>query len=59
MADRLTHEERVLYLMVELDQALARRAPQWTPQQRNVVRRRLVGLLGKLLASLPPITSVT
>ena len=53
MADQLTHEENVLYLMIELDQALARKATQWTPQQRNVVRQRWDGLVQRLLASYP------
>jgi hypothetical protein len=53
MADRATHEEHVLYLMVELDQALARKVPQWTPEQRDVVRRRWPGLMERLLASYP------
>ena len=29
MAD---HEENILYLMIELDQALARKTPQWAPE---------------------------
>ena len=29
ITDRLTHEENILYLMIELDQALARKAPRW------------------------------
>jgi hypothetical protein len=53
MADRSTHEEHILYLMIELDQALARKAPQWTPEQRDVVRQRWTGLLERLLASYP------
>jgi hypothetical protein len=53
MADRLTHEENVLYLMIELDQALARKAPQGTPEQSVIVRRRWSGLLERLLASYP------
>ena len=30
MADRAAYEEHILYLIIELDQALARK-PQWTP----------------------------
>jgi hypothetical protein len=39
--------------MIELDRALTRKAPQWTPEQREVVRQRWTGLLEKLLASYP------
>ena len=53
MADRATHEEHILYLMIELDEALARKAPQWTPQQRGVVRQRWPGLMERLLAIIP------
>jgi hypothetical protein len=53
MADRLTPEEHILYLIIELDEALARDAPQWTPEQRGVLRRRWAALLEKLLASYP------
>ena len=53
MADRLTHEEHILYLMIELDQALARKTPQWAPEQRDVARRRLASLLERLLAMIP------
>jgi len=52
-ADFPTHEENVLYLMIELDQALARNTPQWTPDQMDVARRRLASLLERLLAIIP------
>jgi hypothetical protein len=50
LADQLTHEENILYLMVELDHALARKTPQWAPEQMDVARRRLASLLERLLA---------
>ena len=53
MAERLTHEEHILYLMIELDQALAHKTPQWAPEQRDVARRRLASLLERLLAMIP------
>jgi hypothetical protein len=53
MADRLAHEEHILYLMIELDEALARKTPQWAPEQMDIARRRLASLLGKLLAIIP------
>ena len=53
MTDRPAHEEQILYLMIELDEALARKAPQWTLEQREAVRQRWAGLLEKLLASYP------
>ncbi len=49
MADELTHEENILYLLIELDQALARKTPQWAPQQMDVARRWLASLLERLL----------
>jgi len=45
MTNRLTHEENILYLMVELDQALARKPPRWAPEQMDVARRWLASLL--------------
>ena len=51
MTNRLTHEENILYLMIELDQALARKAPRWAPEQMDVARRWLASLLEKLLRS--------
>jgi hypothetical protein len=42
MTNRLTHEENILYLMIELDQALARKAPRW-----------MASLLEKLLTIIP------
>ena len=53
MTNRLTHEENILYLMIELDQALARNAPRWAPEQKDVARRWLASLLEKLLAIIP------
>ena len=53
LADQLTHEENILYLMIELDQALARETPQWAPQQMDVARRWLTSLLGRLLQIIP------
>jgi hypothetical protein len=53
MTDRLTHEENILYLMIELDQALARKTPQWAPEQMDVARRWLASLLERLLAIMP------
>jgi hypothetical protein len=53
MADRPTHEEHILYLLIELDRALTRKAPQWSPDQRDVLSQRWAGLLEKLLASYP------
>jgi hypothetical protein len=53
MADRATHEEHVLYLMIELDQALARRTLRWAPEQMDVARRRLASLLERLLTIIP------
>ena len=50
MAD---HEENILYLMIELDQALARKTPQWAPQQMDVARRWLASLLERLLEIIP------
>jgi hypothetical protein len=47
MAD---HEEHILYLMIELDQALARKTPQWAPEQMDVARLWLASLLERLLA---------
>jgi hypothetical protein len=53
MADRLTHEEHILYLMIELDQALARKTPRWAPEQMDAARRWLASLLERLLAMIP------
>jgi hypothetical protein len=50
MAD---HEEHILYLMIERDRALARKTPQWAPEQMDVARRRLASLLERLLAITP------
>ncbi len=50
MAD---HEEHILYLMIELDQALARKPPRWAPEQMDVARRWLASLLDRLLAIIP------
>jgi hypothetical protein len=53
MGDRLAHEEDILYLVIELDQALARNTPQWAPEQMDVARRWLASLLERLLAIMP------
>jgi hypothetical protein len=53
LAGQLTHEENILYLMIELDQALARKTPQWAPQQMDVARRWLANLLERLLQIIP------
>jgi hypothetical protein len=53
MAERPTNEEHILYLLIELDLALDRQAPRWTPEQREVLRQRWAALLEKLLASYP------
>jgi hypothetical protein len=53
MADRPTHEEHILYLMIELDQALTRKTPRWAPEQMDVARRWLASLLERLLAIIP------
>ena len=53
MTNRLTHEENILYLMVELDPALARKTPRWAPEQKDVARRWLASLLDRLLAIIP------
>ena len=50
MAD---HEEHILYLMIKPDQALARKTPQWAPEQMDDARRWLASLLERLLAILP------
>jgi hypothetical protein len=34
-----THEENILYLLYELDRALRRRAPNWTPQRVKIAKR--------------------
>ena len=47
------HEEHILYLMIELDQALARKTPRWAPEQMDAARRWLASLLDKLLAIIP------
>ena len=53
MADRLAYEEHILYLVIELDQALARKTPQWAPEQMDVARRWLASLLERLPAIIP------
>ena len=53
LTDQPTHEENILYLMIELDQALARKTPRWAPEQLNVARRWLTSLLGRLLQIIP------
>ena len=53
MTNRPTHEENILYLMIELDQALARKTPRWAPEQMDAARRWLASLLDKLLAIIP------
>ena len=53
MTNRPTHEENILYLMIELDQALARKTPRWAPEQMGVARRWAASLLEKLLAIIP------
>lgn len=53
MADRVAFEEHILYLMIELDQALGRKTPRWTPEQRDVARRSLASLLERLPAVMP------
>ena len=53
MADQLAHEEHILYLMIELDQALARKTPRWVPEQMDAARRWLASLLERLLAIIP------
>ena len=35
MTNRLTHEENILYLMIELHHVLARNAPRWAPEQKD------------------------
>jgi hypothetical protein len=50
MAD---HEEHILYLMIELDQAQARKTPRRAPEQMDVARRWLASLLERLLAVIP------
>jgi hypothetical protein len=51
--DELTHEENILYLMVELDEALARKLPRWAPEQTDPARQRLASLVRRLLAIIP------
>ena len=51
--DRLAHEENILYLMIELDEALARKPPQWAPEQMDAASRRLASLVRRLLAIIP------
>ena len=53
LADQPTHEENILYLMIELHQALGRKTPQWAPQQMDVARRWLASLLERLLEIMP------
>ena len=47
------HEEHILYLMIELDQAIARKTPRWAPEQMDAARRRLTSLLERLLVIIP------
>ena len=56
MAD---HEEHILYLMIELDEALARKTPQWAPEQMDVARRSRASVLERLLAIVPRGAAVT
>jgi len=51
--DRLAHEENILYLMIALDEALARKEPQWAPEQVDAVSQRLASLVRRLLAIIP------
>jgi hypothetical protein len=44
-----THQENVLYLIDELDEALTRRMPTWTPEQLTLATRRMVSLAPLLL----------
>jgi hypothetical protein len=53
LADQLTHQENILFLMIELDEALARKTPRWAPQQMDVARRWLASLSERLLAIIP------
>jgi hypothetical protein len=53
LADQLTHEENILFLMIELDHALAHKTPQWAPQQMDVARRWLASLLERLPEIIP------
>jgi hypothetical protein len=53
LADQPTHEENILYLIIELDQALARKTPKWAPEQMDVARRWLASLLERLLEIIP------
>jgi hypothetical protein len=34
-----TREENILYLLHELDQALRRRPPKWTPHRAEIAKR--------------------
>ena len=47
------HEEHILYLMIELDQALARKTPRWAPEQMDAARRWQASLLERLRAIIP------
>ena len=53
MTNRLTHEENILYLMIELDQALARKPPRSAAEQMDAARRWQASLLERLLAIIP------
>jgi hypothetical protein len=53
LTDQPTHEENILYLMIELDHALARKTPQWAPEQLNAARRWVTSLFGRLLQIIP------
>ena len=53
MTDLPTHEEHVLYLLIELDQALSRKAPQWSSKQIAVARRYLASLLERIPTLIP------
>ena len=39
--------------MIELDEALVRKPPQWAPEQVDAASRRLASLVRKLLAIIP------
>ena len=51
--DRPDHEENILYLMVELDEALVGEPPRWAPEQMDVAKRRMASLVRRLLAIVP------
>ena len=53
LPDRPDHEENILYLMAALDEALARKPPQWAPEQMDAAKRRMASLVRRLLAIIP------